>query len=214
MTAYKALYGQSGQVEVVYFPLAMDAQELPSVVDCAILCGAVCAQDEDTVAHLNEIRAVSDKIVAFGSCAAVGNIMRFFVRGNREPQPRQATHSAIRAFVGLEYAILGCPPPQKSLKKLMSLLTSADKGRINTYEVFAGIEKLSCFDLLDDVVARQLCMGCGVCEVSCPTRAIGLLNGIPEFTVERCIRCGVCYASCPQVTKMLRARQQSTDTDT
>ena len=70
------------------------------------------------------------------------------------------------------------------------------------------ISYVSCFNLLDEVINAKLCVGCGLCEVSCPTLAIQIIDGVPEFIVEKCIRCGVCYARCPQIIKKWKRQEE------
>ncbi|HEY3422371.1 MAG TPA: 4Fe-4S binding protein [Methanocellaceae archaeon] len=43
-----------------------------------------------------------------------------------------------------------------------------------------------------------LCIGCGACAMSCPTRAISMQLGRPDIITERCVKCGACFAQCPR----------------
>jgi len=53
-------------------------------------------------------------------------------------------------------------------------------------------------DLLTKIIGNGLCIGCGTCAMSCPTRAIDMDYGRPHVNQERCIKCGACYAQCPR----------------
>jgi len=53
-------------------------------------------------------------------------------------------------------------------------------------------------DLYNRVVENSLCMGCGTCAASCPTRAIEMVYGRPSFNNIRCIKCGACSFACPR----------------
>lgn len=47
-------------------------------------------------------------------------------------------------------------------------------------------------------VHREKCVGCGICQRSCPAQAIELRGGVPHFDYKRCIRCYCCQELCPQ----------------
>jgi len=56
-------------------------------------------------------------------------------------------------------------------------------------------------DLIEEVVAKDLCTGCGACVISCPANALNLEGGKVVLTHEHCLgdRCGICYEQCPQL---------------
>lgn len=45
---------------------------------------------------------------------------------------------------------------------------------------------------------RKKCVGCGVCQRSCPGKAIDIRDKIPHFDYKKCIRCYCCQELCPQ----------------
>jgi ferredoxin len=47
-------------------------------------------------------------------------------------------------------------------------------------------------------VRKALCLGCGLCEESCPQQAISLQWGQVQIDQKRCNRCGLCLEVCPQ----------------
>ena len=43
---------------------------------------------------------------------------------------------------------------------------------------------------------HEKCLGCGVCEQSCPSKAIVMKEGKPEVDLRSCIRCFCCHELC------------------
>lgn len=48
------------------------------------------------------------------------------------------------------------------------------------------------------VVLPEACVGCAVCQKTCPANAIIMKNGIPRFRRNRCILCFCCQEFCPK----------------
>ncbi|MDR0675214.1 MAG: 4Fe-4S binding protein [Mycoplasmataceae bacterium] len=46
-------------------------------------------------------------------------------------------------------------------------------------------------------VNKDTCIGCGVCEASCPMGAIKLVDGKAMIDINKCTGCGACVSSCP-----------------
>lgn len=46
--------------------------------------------------------------------------------------------------------------------------------------------------------SQDACVGCGVCQRSCPNNAIEMHNLKPSFSYKECIRCYCCHELCPQ----------------
>jgi ferredoxin len=49
---------------------------------------------------------------------------------------------------------------------------------------------------IDMIVDEQACTGCAICVEYCPTEAIRMERGLPEFN-ESCVRCKLCVKLCP-----------------
>jgi len=53
-------------------------------------------------------------------------------------------------------------------------------------------------ELINPIVDKDLCIGCGTCERNCSFSAIKVGDdGIAQIDVIKCKGCGVCAASCP-----------------
>ncbi len=50
-------------------------------------------------------------------------------------------------------------------------------------------------------VDEDACIGCGICEVSCPNSTIQIVKygtrWFPEFNLGMCLFCGLCVDACP-----------------
>lgn len=49
----------------------------------------------------------------------------------------------------------------------------------------------------ENFYATSRCIGCGLCERDCPSRAIQLINGSPEWSKAQCTLCLRCLHRCP-----------------
>ncbi len=58
-------------------------------------------------------------------------------------------------------------------------------------------------EIIEDVVARRLCTGCGTCAGLCPSDALAMVIDrqrgvyIPRLDKSRCDECGLCAKACP-----------------
>ncbi len=173
--------------------------------EMVIVSGAVCLNSEK-VDVLKELREKAKILVAFGSCASVGGITRY-CRGGQEPKPEHMTFQPINAVVDVDYAIPGCPPSPRMLKPFIdSFISGKQPNYMQIFKAVAKVKKLSGFDLIDDVVLQNICIGCGACILSCPNGALQMVGGKPDLIVEKCIRCGTCYVRCPRASQILVRR--------
>ncbi len=189
-------------VELVSQYLVDEEFPINDKFDVAFITGSLCINDEEKVEKVKMIRENTRILVAFGSCAAFAGITRF-CRGGQEPKPQHRTYQPINHVVEVDYSIPGCPPPPQFVKSFITALQRNAETQLRLFRAVAKVKKLSGFDLLDDVVLPGLCIGCGACELSCPTGAIKLINKRPDLIVEKCIRCGTCYVRCPRGSQIL-----------
>jgi uncharacterized protein len=53
------------------------------------------------------------------------------------------------------------------------------------------------------VVHVEKCIGCGECEIICPTKAVKLVNKKSTVDTEKCIGCASCLAVCPTMAMFI-----------
>ncbi len=167
-----------------------------------IITGSVCINDEEIVNTVKKLRSNAEIVIAYGSCASVGNIT-LFSRGGQEPRPEHRTFQPVSAVIDVDYAIPGCPPAPIGLVSLIDAIVSKRPQLLKVFSAIAHVKKLSGFDLMDEVVLSGLCIGCGACVMSCPTHALHMIEKRPDLIVEKCIRCGTCCSRCPIFTRIL-----------
>lgn len=46
-------------------------------------------------------------------------------------------------------------------------------------------------------IDKNACIGCGVCEASCPVGAIKIVDGKAVVEESKCTECGACVGTCP-----------------
>ncbi|MCD5408850.1 ATP-binding protein [Candidatus Bipolaricaulota bacterium] len=192
LRAVPKLRGMCEEIYCSYLGKEVGEEEL----DILFISGSICRQDEATVAHIRELRDRARIVVALGSCTALGGVMRF-ARGGQEPKPEHSSYLALPVLIPVDYSLPGCPPLPAAVSSLVSHIQRGNEKGLELFANLAKLTKLSGFDLIDDVVLYGLCIGCGACELSCPTRAIRMVDGKPDLSPEKCIRCGTCYVRCP-----------------
>jgi NAD-reducing hydrogenase small subunit len=121
----------------VYGPL-VDAQEFPDGVDVTLVEGAVSSQED--LAKLQKIRQRSHLLISLGDCAVTGNVpamrnsipvtrllQRVYVEGAQETKqvpcdgvpPLLKQARPLREFVKVDLCLPGCPPPAKSISRVI-----------------------------------------------------------------------------------------------
>jgi len=129
----EAIVAIAEQADVVYGPL-VDAHEIPSDIDVAIVEGAVSSEDD--LERIRAMRRNARILVALGDCAVTGNVPsmrnqfpvkaimeRVYVDGSdvEKGVPTQGVPPLLKQAVPLHDAVKidlhvpGCPPPARTI---------------------------------------------------------------------------------------------------
>ncbi|MDV2480742.1 coenzyme F420 hydrogenase subunit gamma [Methanoculleus sp. Wushi-C6] len=193
--------------DLVYALTLVDVRHVPEM-DVCLVEGSCCLNDELSVEELKEARAKSKVLVAYGACAAYGNITRF-CRGGQWNQPAHESFVPISEVVDVDLYIPSCPPCPQQVRNVAVMAYLLLKGNDEQKQLATayltplmqlaqrGNEACGC-DLMYDVINQGLCMGCGTCAGTCPVRAVTMEYGKPNVNRDQCIKCGACYSQCPR----------------
>ncbi len=194
-------------IEIAYCPNLVDRREMVNA-DIGFVSGAVCLEFKEHTELLKELRDKCKHIVAVGSCACVGGITRF-CRGNQSPQATHRTFLPVSDIIEVDYAIPGCPASTEILKKFIDAYLKGNERYLIPFKNLVKKKRANGQDLQDEIVSKGLCVGCGMCALSCPVEAIEMIKGLPEVRMDKCIRCGTCYFRCPR--NFLKLRKENAE---
>jgi coenzyme F420 hydrogenase subunit gamma len=193
-------------VELAYSNMLTKKREIPKL-NVAFVEGSYCIDYRPHTELLKEVYEKSKVIVAIGACASFGGIRRMSV-GGQAPRPENQAFLPITqvGFIKdkVRYAIPGCPPNPSLLYNFILAVLEEDEDFLNPFEYMAKSAKACGCDLIEEVVNKGLCIGCGTCVSACPTRAMGFNCNVskPKLTPDLCVGCGSCLAACPQSFKV------------
>ncbi|NPA74812.1 MAG: 4Fe-4S dicluster domain-containing protein [Euryarchaeota archaeon] len=194
-------------IELVYCPNLIDNRTLQQA-DIGFVSGSVCMEFKEHISILKELREKCRHIVTVGSCACVGGITRF-CRGDQLPQTGHKTFLPVSEVIEVDYAIPGCPASTMILKKFVEAYHKGNEKYLLPFKNLVKKKRASGQDLQDEIVSAGLCVGCGMCALSCPVEAIEMIKGLPEVRMDKCIRCGTCYFRCPR--NFLKLRKENAE---
>ena len=181
-------------VDIVYGQTLVDVWEMPEM-DLVLIEGSVCLEDKHSLKELKEARSKSKLLVALGSCAATGGFT-VYAKGGQQAQPQHSSFLALQNIVKEDLAVPGCPPSPDIIKKILLAAINNDMDYLKPFMDFASNKEVCGCDLQKKVLNHSLCIGCGACAATCPTRAMSMKDGRPLFNCDRCVKCGLCYYQC------------------
>jgi len=132
------------------------------------------------------------KILASDDGVAVDAVMTHIM--GKKPETIYMLEVAKQRGIGeidlLKMDIIGEPKPIKNFK-MPSTFISQIGGRIYNSDFIRSIIWLK------PVIPKDKCKGCGICEDSCPVKAITMEDKYPVINRKVCIRCYCCQELCP-----------------
>ena len=196
---YEKLVDILGAIDLVYCQTLADAREIPDKCDIIMVEGSVCLDDHHAMEVALEVRKKAKILVALGACSAVGGVTRF-CKGGQMPKPVHSSFSALTEVVKCDLAVPGCPPSPEIIEGLIVAALNGDSEFLEPFADYAKNNNSACgCDVIENVINKSLCMGCGCCAASCVTRAIEMIEGRPVVSSDICIKCGVCGFQCPRI---------------
>ncbi|XRO75923.1 4Fe-4S binding protein [Methanocaldococcus sp. 28A] len=183
--------------------------------------GAVNLDDEEEVKKIKEIRKNAKILIAVGSCAVSGGFQRMLI-GLENGFPQRFVR--VGDVVKVDYAIIGCPPDEKEVEKVVRAVIEKDTAIVDSYlilkpyEIIAGkpiidaymkvnevlltSNKELCLGCDDKPINDEFCTGCGTCVAKCPANAL-TIDEKPKVNISKCIKCGTCFFNCIRVKEAL-----------
>jgi len=192
MDNYTEILTLLSNFDLEYDTLISDSRTIPENIDITLIEGG-CAVTKKEIDFVRSLRKRSKILVSIGACAATAGVLNY-AEGNQMPMPELDAFLPIHDVVPVDYAILGCPPAPESIAKFLEAYLNNDLDYLLPYKKTIGKSE----EKIRSIVKNGLCVSCGLCGATCPTRAIRFVEGKPVIRDERCIFCGECYFQCPR----------------
>jgi F420-non-reducing hydrogenase small subunit len=149
--------------KIVYCPMIKDARELPKC-DVVLVEGAVRTKHE--LEMLKEARNKTDKLVAFGTCSALGGISSLGsifkpekliedVYGVKLEHELLDFAYPIDEFVEVDYYLPGCPPTPELIEKFIDGIVNGKVERID-YPVCAQCGRIVIHTKIDRIKKTEM----------------------------------------------------------
>jgi Fe-S-cluster-containing hydrogenase component 2 len=112
-------------------------------------------------------------------------------KGNREEKDKQIMsedtfHPSRRKFMAVSSAALLAPMVLNATEKAPAAKDAASKTPAHKASLTGKVYFIT-----------DKCIGCHLCKVNCPQKAIFYGDRRMSIDQEKCVHCGLCYTECP-----------------
>lgn len=169
--------------DLVHFPMAESGCDPEAVFDAALVEGAVSTPAD--LALLFRLRNASRLLIALGTCALFGGVAAMNNGISERDELMRGVYGEAAAgfasfapspfgnFVGVDFAVTGCPPEKPELLSLLAALLAGTLPPMPCYPVCTECRSRENLCLL--LEKNQLCLGPviqGGCDARCPATGI------------------------------------------
>ncbi|MHC1605179.1 MAG: Coenzyme F420 hydrogenase/dehydrogenase, beta subunit C-terminal domain [Candidatus Methanofastidiosia archaeon] len=166
--------------------------------DIGVVEGPVCLRDkEESINILKKFRKACKILLGVGTCVAGNEMIGGMITSSCSSvlddfcRYLRVRHPLANRFVDFDYSLPVCSANQHGILRFIEKIIEKDSQYLEPLASFKH-------NRVEEIVNQDLCMGCGTCEMTCPTDAISIKEGYPAVEEERCILCGTCYFQCPR----------------
>ncbi len=207
----------AGEIEIAYFPEATRAV-VEGPYDVSLVEGSITTADD--AERIQQVRAVSRRLVTIGACATSGGIQalrnfadvaefRSVVYAHPEYVATLSRSTPIAAHVPVDFELHGCPVDKRQLLELLAAEIQGRRPRIPAYSVCVECKRRG--NLCVTVAHGTPCLGPVTqagCGALCPAFARGCYGCFgPQDspnTASMATRLGELGMSAPEVVRVFR----------